>query len=136
MGKAYGLITYDENVLALETWDLRDGSLHALRNFGLVLVDPGQVLCKSVIVFASHCRRITYKVAVAGLEGLIYGSANLAWRRLPGAKAQLAVYVSTTSRFERIRVWNVRNLSPSVELDSLALVVRKVGHCCCVSRCC
>lgn len=90
-------ITYNEDILPLETWHFSVSSLHTLSNFRLVLVDPGQVLCRSVIVFASHCRRITYKVAVAGLEGFIHGSANLARRRLPGAKPKLAVYVSTTS---------------------------------------
>jgi hypothetical protein len=64
--------TYDENVLTLEAGDVLVGALDALGDLALVLVDGGQV-----------------KVAVADLEGLVDGLADLAGGRLPGTESQL-----------------------------------------------
>jgi hypothetical protein len=64
----------DEDVLALEAGDVLVGTLDALGDLALVLVDGGQI-----------------KVAVANLEGLVDGLADLAGGGLPGAESQLAV---------------------------------------------
>lgn len=61
----------DEDVLALQAGDLSQGTLQALANLLLVLVDLGQV-----------------EVAVSGLEGLVDAGADLAGGGLPGAVAK------------------------------------------------
>ena len=61
----------DEDVLALEAWDLGEGLLDSLGDLLLVLVDLGEI-----------------EVLVASLEGLVDTSADLTGGGLPGAVAQ------------------------------------------------
>lgn len=67
----------DKEVLALEARNILVGTLDAIGNLALVLVDGSQV-----------------EVAVAGLQSLIDSLANLARGRLPGTESQLAARVS------------------------------------------